>query len=166
MAKKYPIGGRDPHPYDGPIERADGVRPYNHYLWPTESWWPEDRDLGHCVHSRWHFGIVALADGRFSVEGSVFSIERNTDGFGRPCVFGSRTEAIRTAAARMLRMARRSRKWEAFGTGKLEGSRLAAVINWARQIVARETGEQDPRLVHVKEPPPIRHKTGLPLFDY
>jgi len=92
MRKTINISNNDPSPYDGPIERADGERPFNHYLWPTESWWA-NRELSRCIDSRWHFGIVALADGRFSTEGSVYSIDEN-DCFGKPCVFATRELSI------------------------------------------------------------------------
>ena len=167
MAKKNPIGGKDPFPYDGPIARADGKMPYNRYLWPMrgDSWWANN-DLGPFVHSCWHFSVVALADGRFSTSGTVWDIEREHDSRGRTCVFVAREDAIRTAAARMIKAARASRKWEAFGCGGLDGKCLAQVINWARQIVARETGSPELPPVQVKEPLPARHKTGLPLFDF
>jgi len=154
----------DPSPYNGPIERIDGVRPYNHYLWDTESWWA-NRDLDFRIDSRWHFGIVALADGRFSVNGCVFSIERN-EYAKKPIVFVSRTVAIRTAAARMIRTARHSKEWQGLLYGGLKGSRLATVINWARGVVAKETGKSEPRPVQIKEPPPPYRPTGLPLFDF
>ena len=43
--------------YDGPIARADGVRPYNNYLWFTESWSALD-DLSNRYNSRWIIGII------------------------------------------------------------------------------------------------------------
>lgn len=155
---------RDPFPYVGPIQRADGTRPYNHYLWPTESWWAV-RDLDQHFDGRWHFGIVALMDGRFSTCGEVWSIEENSDD-GRQCVYFSREEAIRAAAARMIRIARASRAWENIFHGGLKGPRLAQLINWTRIVVARETGEQSPKPITIKEPPPVPRKTGLPLFDF
>lgn len=31
---------KDPQPYDGPIARADGERPFNMFLWPRSGeWW-------------------------------------------------------------------------------------------------------------------------------
>src|SRR5690349_4692838 len=163
--KKTNKTSNDPSPYNGPIERADGTRPFNHYLWPTESWWA-GRDLrSHQIHIRWNFGIVALADGRFSIEGCVYSIEKN-EYSGKPCVFSTRIEAIRMAAARMIRIARASRNWESYGCGGLKGSSLATVINWARKVVAQETGKPTPEPIQIKEPPPVRRATGLPLFDY
>ena len=160
-APKKTMNGRvDPDPYDGLIRRADGVRPYNHYLWPTESWW-----ASHRIHSRWHFGIVALADGRFSTEGCVYSIEKNDD-FGKPCVFSTRTKALRTAAARMIRIARHSKNWDGLSHGGLKGNMLAEVINWTRNVVALETGKPVPKPVYIQEPLPVYRETGLPLFDF
>lgn len=155
----------DPHPYHGPIERIDGERPYNNYLWPTESWWAT-KDLGRQFDSRWHFGIVSLADGRFSVAGSVYCIERNDDD-GKPCVYATRAEAIRTAAARMIKVARYSKNWMSYYTcGGLKGRMLAEVINWARNIVAKETGRPQPKQVVVPDYSPPYRKTGLPLLDF
>lgn len=153
----------DPWPYNGPIERADGVRPWNHFLWPTEWWWAY-KGLGRNVDSRWSLSIVALKDGRFSVEGSVWAIEENAY-CGKTVVFATRTAAIRVAAARMIRNARRSKDWGSH-LGGLNGAALADVINWARDVVAQETNAPKPRPVHVKEPPVPRPKTGLPLFDF
>ena len=163
MTTKNPMGGTDPFPYDGPIERIDGVQPYNHYLWPTESWWA-NREIYQTIGSRHMIGIVALADGRFSVEGSVYAIEKN-DYCGKPVVFATRTEAIRIAAARAIRTARWSRKWTN-SFDRLEGKRLADVINWIINTVARETGKPEPKPVRIKEPPPPYRPTGLPLFDF
>ncbi len=148
--------------YDGLIRRLDGVKPYNGYLWPTESWWA-NQELAAYVDSRWHFGIVALADGRFAVEGTVSAIERN-EYAGQPVVFATRTAAIRTAAARLLILARKSQRWPA-GTG-LHGQYLAAVINWIRQVVAHQTGGPAPKLITIKALPPVVRKTGLPLLDF
>ena len=162
MVKKNPTGGSDPSPYDGPIERADGVRPYNHYLWPTESWWA-NREVHRNIGSRHMIAIFALADGRFSVDGCVYNIEKN-EYCGQPIVFATRMEAIRVTAARAIRRARWSRKWN--GNDHLEGQRLADVINWARNTVARETGKLEPKPIQVKVPPPPFRPTGLPLFDF
>lgn len=158
----------DPNPYDGPIERADGVRPYNHYLWNNEWWWA-NRELGHSISSRWQFGIVHLWDGTFSTNGHVSCIERNNETYSwqnkpaRPCVYPTRAEAIRTAAARVIREARHARNWT--GYDRLEGRRLAMVINWIREVVAQETGGPEPLPITIPEPPKPRPKTGLPLFD-
>jgi hypothetical protein len=154
----------DPSPYDGPIERADGVRPYNHYLWPTESWWA-NQELHQGYDSRWHFGIVALADGRFATEGQVRSIEKNNYG-GRKIVFATRTEAIRVAAARMIRQARFSRKWTGLFCGGVKGEKLAGLINWTLGVVAKETGSPAPRPVCIKEIKEPQPRSKFPLFDF
>lgn len=144
------------------ICRADGVRPCNYYLWPTELWVASrDPALGHSYPFEFHIGIVALEGGLFSTEGDTFSIRAGKGYWGRPCVFPTRREAIRAEAARMIRLARAWRKW-----GKLHGERLARVINWARNVVARECGVSAPAPVHVRETPRPAERTGLPLFDH
>ncbi len=157
--KKQLKSGGDPSPYDGPIERVDGVRPYNRYLWATEDWWA-NRELDDRFSSRFHFGIIALSDGRFSVEGTVTAIEENSYG-GELCVFETRTLAIRIAAARLIVLARASRDWD----GGLKGLRLAELINWVRSVVAKETGTPVRKPVVIKEPPQERPSTGFPLLD-
>jgi len=155
----------DPSPYHGPIERVDGTRPYNHYLWPLpdDQWWANGQ-LGNRIDSRWHFSVVALKDGRYSVEGSVYSIEDN-DYAGDPVVFPTREKAIRISAARMIRAARWSRNWD-WRYGGLNGEKLASVVNWAREIVAKETGKEKPKPRFFKEQQREPQKTGLPLFDF
>jgi hypothetical protein len=162
--KKQKAKNNDPSPYDGPIERADGVRPYNHYLWPTEIW-EARRDINDRISRKWHFCIIALADGRFATQGDVWSIEKNNYG-GWKVVFATRNEAIRTAAARMIRRARISRGWTGMWDGGLQGKRLEAVINWALAVVARETAGPAPKCVRVKEEPPPVVKSIFPLFDF
>jgi hypothetical protein len=157
----------DPWPYDGPIERADGIRPYNHYLWPTESWWPNREAKFKTVSPRHNFGIVHLKDGRFSTEGAVYYIEKNRGIYDLPCVFETRLAAIRIAAARAIQLARASSKFP-YGQA-LIGQQLADVINWYRSVVASESGKPEPRPVKVSEPPappPVRPEDGLPLFEF
>lgn len=146
---------RDPSPYDGPIERIDGRRPYNRYLWPMpeDDWWAYDT-FGHGVSSRFHLCVVALADGRWSTDGSVYGIERNRDCYGKSCVFDTREQAIRIAAARFIRMCRHARRWN--GYDHLTDERCQQLINWALEIAKRPLPRQ--------EPP--RPSTGLPLFDH
>jgi len=157
------------------ILRADGVKPFNGYLWPTEDWQPS-HDKRFCnlrgVH-RFHFSIVALADGRFSIEGMTCCIEQNTDNpyppkgeapSGRPVVFESRTAAIRTAAARMIRDILASRFWEYKGE-TMDRAVMALVINWTLQQVALACNAQKPkkiRLLPELEPPAA---AGLELWD-
>ncbi len=165
MKRQKPVSrNRDPQPYDGPIARADGLRPFNRYLLHTEFYCAGHEAIHRHIHTRWFFGIVALLDGRFSIEGSVWAIEKN-DYCGKPVVFATRAEAIRTGAARMIRRARRSGNWD-YQFGGLKGKYLAEVINWALAVVARETSKPEPKPVQVKEPPPEYRKTGLPLLDY
>lgn len=152
----------DPSPYDGPIQRADGVRPYNMYLWDSESWWPGRERRFQCVSGRHHFGIVALMDGRWAIDGDVFAITRGEG------VYATRIQALRVAAARAIRLVRWSRGWSDFHQA-LKGKLAADVINWYRAIVAAECGKPEPKPVTVREalpPPPVRPEAGLPLFDY
>lgn len=152
--------GRDPNPYDGPIERADGVRPFNRYLWPMEgdSWWAYNT-FGHRVSGRFHFEVVALADGRWSTEGFVWAIE---DGkyYGRPCVFATRRQAIRVAAAGFIRLCRNARRWT--GCDRLSDDQAQMLIDWALGIAGRPAVHLRPLPV----PAPVEPRTGLPLFDY
>jgi hypothetical protein len=156
----------DPWPYDGPIADVDGKRPFNHYLWPTESWWAYD-ELGHRGFSaRFHFGIIALNDGRFATEGFVWQIEANSDSAhngrpGKPVVFETREKAIRIAVARFIRLCRWATKWH--GTPDyltLDKSRRA--INWALGIAKRPAIEFAPIVPPAPKPVP----TGMPLFDH
>lgn len=146
---------------------ADGTLPCNNYLWPTESWW-----LGHenrKFDGRWHFGYVALADGRFSVEGSTFAINRNEIN-GLPCVFNTREQAIRVSAARMIRVMRASRHWNDPGGayGGMTGHELAEAINWTLATVARETDASVVRTVSIPDPEPASANpvSDLPLFSF
>ena len=100
---------KDPFPYDGAIRRVDGVAPFNGYLWALHSdWWWANRELSQQINSRWNFEVVALQDGRYAVEGCVHSIERN-EYAGKPIVYSTREQAIRVAAARMIRTMRKAR---------------------------------------------------------
>ncbi len=170
MARKkkipVPTQRRDPAPYDGPIERADGVRPYNNYLWPTEDWWAYHEFGYRGFSGRFHFGIIELNDGRFSVDGSVFHIENNSTNpfsFGeRPglkVVFDTREQAIRIAVARFIRLCRYSRKWTGFYSDGLTEENCQKAINWALSIAKRPPSKLRPL-----PKPPV--KTGLALFDW
>jgi hypothetical protein len=167
--KPKPAGRKDdPQPYDGPIERADGVRPWNMYLWPTESWWP-----GHAPQlrrsisgGRFHFGYVALKDGRFSTEGHVYEIERNADLDGLPCVFATRVQAIRASAARMIRLMRAARCWK--GPDRVDDDTLEVVVNWTLKAVAQATDVPPPDVITVRRTPPeppVGVESGLPLWE-
>jgi hypothetical protein len=153
---------RDPRPYDGPIERADGRRSFNMHFWPMagDSWWAYD-EFGHRGFSgRFHFEVIGLADGRWSTYGSVYSIESNEDCYGRSCVFDTREKAIRIAAARFIRLCRRSRKWDYPDHLTEENCRRA--INWALGIARRPAIEFAP----IVPPTPKLVVTGMPLFDH
>ena len=126
----------DPSPYDGPIHRADGTRPYNRYLWPTEHWYA-NQSISRGIDSRWHISIIALMDGTWATDGCTWEIEQNRAD-GRRVIFPTRIAAIRASAARIIECARASRHWNGYG-GALSGMRLAKFINWARNLVARET---------------------------
>jgi hypothetical protein len=159
---------RDPAPYDGPIARADGRRPFNMYLYPTEWWWAYD-EFGHRGFSgRFHFGIIALNDGRWATEGSVSQIEANSDNPhgmwkkpGRPVVFDTREKAVRIAAARFLRLCRWARTWD--GPDHLTEENCRKAVNWALSIAKRPAIEFSP----IPPPiPPAPKPTGLPILDY
>lgn len=150
----------DPQPYDGPIERADGRRPFNNYLWPMEGdqWWAYDTFGHRGVSGRFHFEVIALADGRWSTYGSVYSIEIGTDCYDRPGVFDTREKAIRIAAARFIRLCRWARRWN--GPDHLTNERAEQLINWALEIAKR------PPTAALRPIPAPRRKVGLPLFDH
>lgn len=159
---------RDPQPYDGPIERADGRRPFNGYLWPTESWWAYHA-LGHlAVRGRFNFGIVALADGRWATNGFIRNIEANSDNPhglwkkpSRPVVFATREKAIRIAAARFIWLCRHARRWEGV-QDRLSEENCRRAINWALGIANRPAVEFAPIIPSAPKPA----MTGMPLFDH
>jgi hypothetical protein len=154
--------------YHGPIASINGTRPSNHYLWPTESWWAY-RTLGFSYSGTWHFGIVALNDGRFTTDGDVFAIERGRDCYGQRCVYPTRTTAIRAAAAHLIQTALYARHWPRGISDGLTIERCQTLINWIRQTVATETKAQPPTPLTLHIPPPPPEPTGLeglPLFDH
>lgn len=159
---------RDPFPYDGPIARADGARPFNRYLWPSEQWvFYREHPRSH-VDFEMRIEIVALADGRFATCGFVHSIEREVDLNGRRCVFTCRRAAVRASAARTIRLCRLMVRndWKRPG---ITAQTMPEIISWARTVAARETGGAAPRPISVYVPPPQpapRARTGLPLFDF
>jgi hypothetical protein len=159
MTAKQKSQWDDPAPYDGPIERLDGRRPYNRYLWPMEgdSWWV--RESEHLVVQRmaWpnHIAIVALADGQYSTDGSVHAIEENRDCYGGPCIYPTRQAAIRKGVAKFIRHCRHARYWP---TNRITHEQCQLAVNWALAIVARPP-------ITMPTPKPQPRKTGLPLFD-
>ena len=159
----------DLHAYNSEIKRADGDVPYNGYLWPTEDWWPgHSVELRNRVPNQWHFGIIALSNGSFSIDGVVYHIENNYDdpqnGYYNPAqnrkvVFSTRREAIRTAAARLIREIRRSHYWGA------DRPRMVRIINWILSQVAIATSHKT-TVIEYRNPPAViaNHWIGLPLF--
>ena len=168
-----------PGRYTGPIERADGVRPFNSYLWPTEGWWAYHSPGQRNWHS-WHFGIVALWDGSFAVCGQLWHIRdndrrsswhRREGQLHRPNNFPTRRQAIRTAAADLLRSLRAQRRSRGDWQNRLarDGQHFVDVCNWVRLTVHRETGHpcRPPRLATYTPPtpPPAPDLAAdLPLF--
>jgi hypothetical protein len=184
LAGQFDASGRKlflddcPRKYTGPIERADGVRPFNSYLWPTESWcaWHEPGRGGWQVG---RFGIVALWDGSFAVNGFLWQIEKNNrrsvlvetkDQLHRPNNFPTRHQAIRAAAAdclRLLRVTRRSKHCN--DRVSRDPQHFVDVCNWVRLTVHRETGHpcRPPRLAtYAPTTPPTTPDLAadLPLF--
>lgn len=192
LSGQYDAAGRKlyqddcPARYTGPIEAADGQRPFNSYLWPTESWWPDREPGQRSWDATWHFGIVALWDGSFAVNGFIWQIECNDrrsswhqrEGqLHRPNNFPTRRQAIRTAAADVLRQLRNARHrrpdwlrgpdWQSRVTR--DGAHWVDVCNWVRRTVHRETGYpcRPPRLATYTPPPPPTAPdlaADLPLF--
>lgn len=159
----------DPFPYDGPLADINGKRPFNRYLWPTESWWAY-HEFGYSGFSgRFHFGIIALNDGRWATDGFVWQIEANSDNPfgmgrrpGRPVVFDTREKAVRIAAARFIRLCRASRKWEGLLSDRLTEENCRKAINWALGIAKRPAIDFAP----ITPPMPKPVKTGMALFDW
>ena len=148
----------DPWPYNGPIARADGIKSFNHYLWPLEedSFWPSHKP-GLRVSSRFHFSVVGLSDGRWSVSGWIYDIEA-----GRG-VFSTRKQALRTAVAKFIRLIRAARTWKNNDGGHhmdhLNDEQAQSLINYAYQALHRPP----PTIKPIKKQKKI---TGLPLLDY
>jgi hypothetical protein len=170
----------DLHDYNSPIKRADGKVPYNGYLWPTESWWPgHENQFRNRVSGSYNFGIIALNDGRYSVEGCVSHIAKNTNNLyphkddppSLPVVFPRRETAIRISAARMIKDIRVWRFHDDRNficcSDKMSRKTMEQVINWTRSIVAQECGlVKLPTPISIPEPPPPPAPTGLELIDY
>jgi hypothetical protein len=165
-----------PQKYTGPIERADGTRPYNGYLWPTEWWWAHREPGQHNWDSRWNFGIVALWDGTFAVMGQVWAIEekdrryswtKKSDQLHRRNCFPTRRQAVRTAAADLLRTLRSARRWQGSERVTRDPVHWAEVVNWVLTTAHREADGAEP-IRQVKRdplPPPPPAPTGMPLID-
>ena len=106
----------DPAPYDGPIRRIDGERPFNRYLWPL----PGDCHT-HRI-SRFRIGIVALADGTWLADGHIWSQQ-----------YPTREAAIRVAVARVVSTVRNARRWS--GQYRVSEADAKCVIKWAYSIL-------------------------------
>lgn len=166
-----------PAKYTGPIEAADGKRPFNGYLWPTEDWWAYHEPGKRSWDSRWHFGIIHLWDGTFAVDGQIWKIERNdrryswtrTEGqLPRLNNFPTRRQAIRTAAADVLRTLRAARRWNKTERIARDPQHWAEVVNWVLTTAHREADQAEPvRTIHRDPPaPPPPPPTGLPILDF
>lgn len=164
-----------PQRYTGPIQRADGTRPFNGYLWPTESWWAYHEPGKRWWDSRIRICIVHLWDGRWAVNGFLWAIQTNSRRYSwtvapgqlprRNC-FATRREAVRTAAADLLRMLRSARRWKDHQLGR-DPVHWAEAVNWALATAHREADRAEPPLRLHREPlpPPVR-PSGMPLFDH
>lgn len=159
------VPNHDPQPYDGPIERADGERPFNMYLYETETWAPGHRVPGLNIAYQFRIGIVALADGRWSTSGFVYHIQRGSDDLG-PVVFDSREAAIRASAARFFQALRWHRK---FCDRQAERSIMRRAAEYGWSVLVQEVGHPPDRTPvgywDVEPPPALPRGSGLPLFD-
>lgn len=144
---------------DQEILDINGNKPRGYHFKPTEWWWPNqdpDRRMRN-VDSRYNFGIVHLADGRFASSTFVGDIKR---GIG---VHADRTAAIRAAAAENLLTARAARHWTA---SWLHPAHFTLVWNWTLRTVARETLRPESRAYVPKPPPPPPPpEHNLPLWQ-
>ena len=178
----------DPCLYHGEIRAADGRKPYNGYLWPSECWTAEHglsvpgaRPIYIDYRLRIEvFAVIIRPDEPvvYSTCGHLSSIQTGFE-FGYKdrarTVFATRSEAIRANAARMIRMCRRAvceARGDKFSAYRMVGiHRAPEIITWARQLVARETGAAEPKPISLyvppppAPPPPVRKPTGLPLLD-
>lgn len=175
----------DPCLYHGEIRAADGGKPYNGHLYPSECWTaeaglavPGARRIYIDYDFRIEIVAVILRPGQpvvYSTSGHTMDMESGhyytgTDKIGQLAVFATRSEAIRASAARMIRKCRRAarevrqNKLSAFRRTGIE--RAPEIITWARQLVARETGAAEPKPITMYVPLPPRQPTGLALFDY
>lgn len=125
----------DPQPYDGPIRSADGAKPYNMHLWPSEGWWASHDPEMRAFPALIRITVVELNDGRWSTCGFVRSIERDRTHCGRQCCFPSRDLAIRAVAARLIRHARLNAS-----TGYTTRVEALKVIHWSLGVVEKQTG--------------------------
>jgi hypothetical protein len=156
----------EPFPYKGAIRDADGRKPFNHYLWPTECWVFSQEVGGPHTDYVFRIEITSLADGRVATNGHVYGIEANRDCYGQPCVYATRAEAIRVSAARMIKLVRRAVRHRWGYTGQ---NRAPQIIEWARHVVARETGAEAKQIAPFRmpeQPKPKPNFDGLPLLQW
>lgn len=147
----------DPQPYDGPICRADGRKSFNGYFWPMggDNFYPREDGVCERVHSWYHFSIVGLADGRWSVSGFLHQIEAGER------VFETREAALRSSIAEFIWKVRRGCRStdRMFQLSADDGRELIAWALSKLDLVA--TAISIPEL-----PAPPRQSIGLPLFDF
>jgi hypothetical protein len=155
----------DLYDYASEIRGADGQIPYNGYLWPSEQWWPgHSEEPSIRVPVQWHFGIIALDNGQFSIDGVVSHIEKNSDNIyepsqGRKVVFATRRAAIRTAAARLIRKIRKSHYWAT------DRQWMVQIVNWILSRVAIATSHKTTVIEYRELPLKKTLWVGLPLFE-
>lgn len=180
MKTKAPEARKDYTDYNSPFVNAHGQRPYNSNAIHTEFFnthHGETRGHGMGELVTHHWGIVALQDGRYATDTQLWLLENNStlsrweeekEGRkGKPVIFATRTEALRTAGAREIRGARRALKWER--PHAVTRAELAVYVNWVLQTIATETNSQEWRPVTAipEPPPPPKDETaGLDLFDF
>jgi hypothetical protein len=135
-------------------KKPTGKNPHFSY---TESWFASDDGIH--VDSRYRIALVSLADGRHCLNGMLLFIN---DGDG---VFDSRTDALRFQAAEVIHIARHAVKW---GINSISYEQRDQVISWVRKVVARETGQPEPKTLQsfTPKPPPFKDQQGLDLFDH
>lgn len=129
----------DPQPYDGPIRGADGAKPYNMHLWPSEGWWASHDPQMRGFPASTRITIVELADGRWSTCGFVRNIERDRTYCDKQCCFSRRDQAIRAEAARLIRLTRLNAS-----TNYITRGEAFKIIHWALGVVEKETGRATP----------------------
>jgi hypothetical protein len=139
---------RDPFPYHGPLRRADGVAPFNHYLWPLEGdWFWASRELDRHYSSLWNFCAVALNDGTWLAHGFVWEK-----------AYPTRIAALRASAAAMLRSARNARHWK--GMDAVSNEQFEQLVKWVYEILDRPP----PPIKRVDVTPAAAAWADLPLF--
>lgn len=143
----------DPWPYTGLLRRADGVAPYNHYLWPLNAdWYWANKDVSYRFPARWNFCAIALADGRWLADGLVSENE------ARMRFFSTREAALRHSAADLIRTVRSARRWD--GQDRTSNEDFAAIVAWVFDVLDLPV----PKLLPVAPPTTTPPWRDLPLF--